>query len=180
MEKKSLGKGLSNVVAKASEISTTVVDKAKSIEVPKITQEDMMELLDKCYDGAINGVKGSKSCEELAAEYLGKYGDPKVAAKKFIEWQVLKCSTSGFVTGLGGLITLPVAIPANIASVLYVQMRMIGTLAVMGGYDLHDDEVQTLVYVCLKGNIEINNTKISAHFLALRIKHFILTSGSRG
>ena len=60
-----------------------------------------------------------------------------------------KCTASGFVTGLGGLITLPVAIPANVASVIYIQMRMIATLAVMGGYDLHDDEVQTLVYLCL-------------------------------
>ena len=63
--------------------------------------------------------------------------------------QVKKCTASGFVTGLGGLITLPVAIPANVASVIYIQMRMIATLAVMGGYDLHDDEVQTLVYLCL-------------------------------
>ena len=63
--------------------------------------------------------------------------------------QVKKCVASGFVTGLGGLITLPVTIPANIASVIYIQMRMIATLAVMGGYDLHDDEVQTLVYLCL-------------------------------
>ena len=63
--------------------------------------------------------------------------------------QVKKCAASGFVTGLGGLITLPVTIPANIASVIYIQMRMIATLAVMGGYDLHDDEVQMLVYLCL-------------------------------
>jgi hypothetical protein len=114
-----------------------------------ITQEQMMELLEKCYAGAINGLPGSKSCEALATEYLSKYGDPKVAAKKLIDNQVAKCTTSGFVTGLGGLITLPVAIPANVASVLYVQMRMIAALAVMGGYNLNDDEVQTLVYLCL-------------------------------
>ncbi len=114
-----------------------------------ITQEQMMELLDKCYSGAVNGLPGSKSCEVLATEYLNKYTDSKVAAKKFIDNQIAKCTTSGFVTGLGGLITLPVAIPANVASVLYVQMRMIASLAVMGGYNLNDDEVQTLVYLCL-------------------------------
>lgn len=108
-----------------------------------------MELLAKCYSGAINGLSGSKSCEVLATEYLGKYSDPKEAAKKFIDNQVAKCTTSGFVTGLGGLITLPVAIPANIASVLYIQMRMVASLAVIGGYNLNDDEVQTLVYLCL-------------------------------
>jgi len=114
-----------------------------------ITQEQMMDLLDKCYSWAMNGLPGSKSCEEMAAEYLNKYQDLATAAKKMIDMQITKCTTSGFVTGLGGLITLPVAIPANIASVIYVQMRMIAALAVMGGYNLNDDEVQTMVYLCL-------------------------------
>lgn len=115
-----------------------------------ITQEQMMELLDKCYEGAMNGLVNSKPCDQLAAEYLNKYTDPKTAAKKkLIDNQIAKCTTSGFVTSLGGFITLPVAIPANVASVLYVQMRMIGALAVIGGYDLHNDEVQTMVYLCL-------------------------------
>lgn len=114
-----------------------------------ITQEQMMEVLDKCYEGAMNGLPGSKACDELANDYLEKYKDPTVAAKKLIDAQIAKCTTSGFVTSLGGLITLPVAIPANVASVLYVQMRMIGALAVIGGYDLKNDEVQTMVYLCL-------------------------------
>jgi len=47
---------------------------------------------------------------------------------------------------------LPVAIPANIASVMYVQIRMIAAIAYMGGYDIKDDRVKSLVYVCLLGN----------------------------
>lgn len=119
------------------------------MEKQAFSQEQMMDLLDKCYSVAVNGLPGSKSCEKLAEEYLNKYQDRELAAKKMIDVQVAKCTTSGFVTSLGGLITLPVAIPANVASVLYVQIRMIGTLAVMGGYDLNDDEVQTLVYLSL-------------------------------
>lgn len=119
------------------------------MEKTLITQEQMMEVLDKCYEGAMNGLPGSKSCDVLANDYLSKYKDSTVAAKKLIDTQVAKCTTSGFVTSFGGLITLPVAVPANIASVLYVQMRMIGALAVIGGYDLKDDEVQTMVYLCL-------------------------------
>ena len=53
----------------------------------------------------------------------------------------MKCGTSGLVTGLGGLITLPVAIPANISSVMYVQMRTIACIAKMGGYDVTSDQV---------------------------------------
>ena len=47
--------------------------------------------------------------------------------------QMIKCTTSGVVSGLGGIITLPVAVPANIANVLYVQMRMIACCAYMVG-----------------------------------------------
>lgn len=114
-----------------------------------ISQEKMMQVLKTCYDGAIKGIPGSKPCAELAQDYLNKYPNSLIAADKLIEAQIAKCTTSGFVTSLGGLITLPVAVPANVASVLYIQMRMIGAIAVMGGYDLYDDEVQTLVYLCL-------------------------------
>lgn len=119
--------------------------------MPVISQEQMMDLLEKCYDMALQGVPGSKNCEDLAKDYLEKYIDPQVAAKKLVSNQVMKCSTSGFVSGFEGLITLPVTIPANIASVIYVQMRMVAAIAFMGGYDVHSDQVQTLVYLCLVG-----------------------------
>lgn len=121
------------------------------------TQEDIMDLLNKLYEQCINGIdkigvkKISKPVSDLADDYLNKYDDIETASKKFINYQLTKCTTSGFLTGLGGLITLPVAIPANIGSVLYVQMRMIAALAYMGGYDLKSDQVQTLVYATLAG-----------------------------
>jgi hypothetical protein len=118
----------------------------------QISQEDIMQLLDKLYDNSVQGLpKVSPPIENLAADYLSKYPDTEAAAKSFINYQIAKCTTSGFVTGLGGLITLPVAIPANISSVMYVQMRMIACLAHMGGYDTKSDQVQTLVYACLAG-----------------------------
>ena len=118
----------------------------------KISQKEIMQLLDKLYDQSIHGIaKVSPPVEELANNYLEKSNDATIAAKKFINYQIAKCTTSGFVTGLGGLITLPVAIPANVGSVMYVQMRMIACLAYMGGYDTNSDQVQTLVYACLAG-----------------------------
>ena len=65
--------------------------------------------------------------------------------------QIAMCTTSGFLTSLGGLITLPVALPANLATVWYMQIRMIGAIAVMYGFDPLDDSVRTLVYLCLTG-----------------------------
>lgn len=118
-----------------------------------LTQENVMSILDTCYNKALEGIpKVSKPVEELANDYLCKNESIDKAAKALITSQKVKSATSGFITSLGGLITLPVAIPANLTSVLYIQMRMIAAIAYMGGYDLQSDQVQTFVYACLLGN----------------------------
>ena len=115
-------------------------------------QSFMMELLDKAYNVAVSGgVPGTDSAVELAEDYLDDHDSPLEAAEALVRWQNVKAGTSGF-TGLGGLITIPVALPANITSVIYVQIRMVAAIAKIGGYDLHDDRVRTLVFVCLAGN----------------------------
>jgi uncharacterized protein (DUF697 family) len=65
---------------------------------------------------------------------------------------VPKAGTSGFLSGLGGVLVMPITIPANITTVMYVQVRMIAAIANMGGHDLNDDRVKALVYTCLCGN----------------------------
>ena len=118
----------------------------------EMNQNQIMELLDTVYKNTINGIPiVSQPIDVLANDYLSNNDSTEKAARQFVNYQVAKCTTSGFVTGLGGLITLPVAIPANVSSVMYVQMRMIACLAYMGGYDTHNDQVQTLVYACLAG-----------------------------
>lgn len=118
----------------------------------KLTESKIMQALDWAYEKAINGVPGLDSAEEMARDYLK--GDDKLVdqVNSLIRWQITKAGTSGFLTGLGGAVTLPIAIPANITSVMYVQVRMIAAIAKMGGYDLKDDRVKALVYACLCGN----------------------------
>lgn len=117
-----------------------------------ITQEDIMNLLDSCYEKCLNGIPNiSPKVEDLANDYLKKYPDKETACKAMIKNQIIKCTTSGFLTGFGGLITLPVSIPANVGSVIYVQMRMIACIAYMSDYELNSDQTQTFVYACLAG-----------------------------
>lgn len=120
----------------------------------------MIEVLDWAYEKSLNGIPGSSSAEELAQEYLDENnGNVIKACDSLINWQIAKCATSGFLSGLGGIITLPVAIPANVSSVIYVQIRMIAAIAYMGGYDLKDDSVKSLVYICLTGSAAANIAK---------------------
>jgi hypothetical protein len=111
------------------------------------------KVIDWAYETAVDGIPGTGTAEELANEYMANNGHKPVdAANSLIRWQNTKASTSGFLTGLGGIITLPISIPANVASVMYVQMRMIAAIAHMGGHDLKDDRVKGLIYACLTGN----------------------------
>lgn len=117
----------------------------------KLTQTKMMQVLDWTYDKAIQGIPGFDSAQELAESYM-KSNDLVACSNSLIRWQNAKTGTTGFVSGLGGVITMPVAIPASVASLLYVQIRMVAAIAHMGGYDLRDDRVRSFVYVCLTGS----------------------------
>lgn len=119
---------------------------------PVMTEEDIMKLLDSCYEKCLNGIpKVSPSVEELANDYLKKHRTTEEACRAMLKNQIAKCTTSGVVTGFGGFITMPVAIPANVGSVIYVQMRMIACVAYMADYELDSDQTQTFIYSCLAG-----------------------------
>ena len=116
-------------------------------------EREMMKLLDVCYDKALQGVlPGEKSIEELAEDYLYKSSSKKKAIDDLIGYQTLLCGTNGFITGLGGLLVLPVAIPTNILSTIYIQLRMIAAIAYINGYDIYSDQVRTIAYACLTGS----------------------------
>lgn len=118
----------------------------------ELTQSTIEKTFDWLYQKAINGLPTMDSASEMAQYYLARGGYLEDNVNALIKWQIVKAGTSGFLAGLGGLITLPVTIPANLASVMYVHIRMIAAIAHMGGYDLRDDKVKTLIYVCLAGN----------------------------
>lgn len=143
-----VGEGTSGVISKGKE----QLDKAGQKKDEMLSSQQMVDILDVCYGKALNGIpKVSKSVDELAEDYSSKYPDVKKAAEALVANQLVKCTTSGFLTGLGGIITLPVAVPANVSSVLYVQLRMIAAVAKLGGYEPNTDQVQTLVYACMTG-----------------------------
>ena len=116
------------------------------------TKAAILKILDWAYGTATQGVPGFDSATDLAEAYLKGDGALSEKLNSLIQWQNMKAGTAGFLAGLGGLIALPVMVPANISVVLLVQIRMIAAIAIMGGHDVKDDRVRTLVYLCLAGN----------------------------
>ena len=118
----------------------------------ELNNENVMPLLDSLYEQVVKGIpKVSKPVDQLALDYITKHPNKEVAIKKMLKNQVTKCTVSGIMTGFGGLITMPVAVPADIASVLYVQLRMIAATAYMCNYELDSDQTKTFIYACLAG-----------------------------
>ena len=72
----------------------------------------MGKALSLSYDKALSGIAGMKGAEALAAEYMATGDDLEKQVDMLIRNQVIKCGASGFLTSLGGAITLPVALPA--------------------------------------------------------------------
>ena len=119
----------------------------------KLSEGKIMQALNWAYEKALDGtIPGTDSSYEMAENYQKGEDNLEAKVNSLIRWQNTKSATTGFVSGLGGIITMPVAIPASIATVIYVQIRMITAIAIMGGYDVKDDRVKALVYSCLAGN----------------------------
>ena len=89
--------------------------------------------------------------DQFADYYLSTEKDPRKAAEKMIARQCTRSTVSGFVTGFGGFMAMPFALPAHITNLLAVQMKMVAATAYMAGYDITSEQVRTLVYACLAG-----------------------------
>ena len=60
-------------------------------------------------------------------------------------------AAGGFVTGLGGFFTLPLALPANVGGFYVLATRMAAAIAVIRGYDIEAEEVRSAVLLSLVG-----------------------------
>ncbi len=79
-------------------------------------------------------------------------GDAEKAIDHLIKWQTRFAFSAGFVSNLGGILTMPIGIPGNLASVLLIQLRMIAAIAHLRGYDISDERVKTLAFISLTGS----------------------------
>ncbi|WP_229070992.1 EcsC family protein [Actinoplanes sp. DH11] len=70
---------------------------------------------------------------------------------RLIKESVAASSTNGFLTGLGGFVTMPVTLPANVAGALVINARLVGAIAYLRGYDISDPHVQTVVTLATAG-----------------------------
>lgn len=112
----------------------------------------LQQAFDWAYGKAVEGMPGLDGATELAARYRARHTSADRAVADLIRWQSGIAGAAGFVTGCGGFAALPVALPANLASALYIQARLIAAIAHLHGHDIASDDVRALALACLTGS----------------------------
>jgi len=110
-------------------------------------------LVDMLVDTGLEGRGPLSSAREVAAEALAKSGgDVEKAVARLARQTLLTGGIGGFVTGLGGFVTMPVSLPVNVAEFYLQAVRMVGGIATLRGYDVSEPRVRTAVLLTLVGS----------------------------
>jgi uncharacterized protein (DUF697 family) len=121
-------------------------------KVTKVAPELTAGFVNQALDRAIKGVGKLPGAAAAAdALLLAEHGDVDAAIHGLIEKHVRYAGAEGFLTNLGGLVTMTVTVPANITGLALIQCRMVAAIAHLRGYDLADARTRTAILACLLG-----------------------------
>lgn len=92
------------------------------------------------------------SARQVAEAAHGRHDDPEAAIDAVVRSHTMTGAAGGFVTGLGGFVTMPIALPANVLEFYVQATRMVGAIATLRGYDVTDPRIRTAVLLTLTGS----------------------------
>ncbi len=122
---------------------------------PKVTEfapDITASFVHRALDRAIRGVGPLDAAAVTAAKQLDQHkGDVDKAIKDVIEQHVRLAGAQGFLTNIGGLVTMTVTVPTNIAGLALIQCRMVAAIAHLRGYDLEDKRTRNAILAGLLG-----------------------------
>ncbi|HET8604199.1 MAG TPA: EcsC family protein [Marmoricola sp.] len=106
---------------------------------------------------ALSGIGPLPGAAAAADKQLAEqHGDVDRAIHEVVENHVRYAAAEGFVTNLGGLVTMAVTLPANITGLALLQCRMVAGIAHLRGYDLDDRRTRDAVLAGLLGEDRVN------------------------
>ena len=103
-------------------------------------------------DIGLDGRGPFDSAAQVAEEALRDKGTAEEAINAVARSTMLRGGIGGFVTGLGGFVTMPIALPANVFEFYVQATRMVGAVATLRGYDVQDERIRTAVLLTLVGS----------------------------
>jgi hypothetical protein len=120
---------------------------------PGLTGGFVREALNRAIDGIGPLAPAADAADKQLRE---QRGDVERAIHEVIENNVRIAGAQGFVTNVGGLVTMAVAIPANVTGLAIIQCRMVAGIAHLRGHDLTDPRVRNAVLTTLLGEDQVH------------------------
>jgi len=102
-------------------------------------------------NAGINGLGVLPSAEKVAADHLSKAASVEDAINSVIVWRTTYAAGAGFITGVGGIAAMPITIPAGLAASYALGVNTCAAIAYLRGYDIHSEQVRTMILLCLLG-----------------------------
>lgn len=125
-------------------------------KIPQLAPNLSAAFVHQALDKAITGVGRFPSAASAADKHLAENdGDVARAIHDVIEAHVRFAGLQGFLTNLGGLVTMAFTVPTNITGLALVQCRMVAGIAHLRGYDLSDARSRAAILACLLGEDKI-------------------------
>jgi len=111
----------------------------------------VMRVIERLMDVGIDGRGRFDSAQRVAESATARHSDPEPAIDAIVRSHLGLAAAGGFVTGLGGFVTMPIALPANVLEFYLVATRMVAAIASTRGYDIGKPEVRSAILLALVG-----------------------------
>lgn len=135
---------------KEKQVATPVLQQAQDepTGLAKVTVGLVTPILDIGIDGK-GPLSSAQSVADSALKRAG--GDPERAIDQIVRTHLAVAAAGGFLTGMGGFVTMPVALPANVLEFYLVATRMTAAIAAVRGHDLTRPNIRSAVLLALVG-----------------------------
>ena len=124
-----------------------------TVAVPeKSTSRAVKDAVAKILAWGVDGVGPLNGARPVAEQHLRQHGDPDRAIAKLVATHTRLVAATGFATGVGGVMALPVTIPTDVATFYVMAARCAAGVAHLRGYDVESDEVRSVVLLTMLGS----------------------------
>lgn len=109
------------------------------------------KLVERILEVGIDGKGSFDSAQKIADDARRRRSDPERVIDDIVGAHIRLGAGNGFATGLGGFVTLPVALPVNVAGFYILATRMAAAMAAVRGYDIAQPSVRSAILLSLVG-----------------------------
>lgn len=130
----------------------SALEQAQDPEQQGAFSSSVSKVVESLLDTGIDGKGPFDPAARVADAALAKHGgDVEKAVDEVVRDHLKLVAASGFLTNLGGFVTLPVALPANVIAFYMLATRMSAAVARLRGYDIADPRIRSAVLLSLVG-----------------------------